>query len=88
MAGIIVIFFLKDKKLSPNTAQISEHINSSNKKNHSYDQMRKFIVNLGRRIFKNNHTSPCQLTHLQNLLLVSIVDTPENDLSNVIVNTS
>ena len=46
MAGIIVIFFLKDKKLSSRMDHISEHINSSNQKNYSYDKMSKMIFNL------------------------------------------
>ena len=32
MSGIIVIFVLRDKKLSSHMDQISEHINISNKK--------------------------------------------------------
>ena len=47
MTGIIVIFFLKDNKLSSNMDQISEHINSSNNKIHSYDKISKIILNLG-----------------------------------------
>ena len=49
MAGVIVIFVLNDKKLSSHMVQISEHINSSNSKIHSYYQMRKIIVNLGNK---------------------------------------
>ena len=62
---------------------ISEHINYSNHKIHSYDQMIKMIVNLGSKKLENNDTSTCQLTSLQSLLLMSIVDNPEKDLSNV-----
>ena len=62
--------------------QISEHINSSNNKIHSYDQMRKMVVNLGSKKGKNNYNSSPKLTCLQNSLLMSIVDTPEKDLSN------
>ena len=62
--------------------QISEHINSSNNKIHSYDQMRKMVVNLGSKKGKNNYKSSPKLTCLQNSLLMSIVDTPEKDLSN------
>ena len=47
------------------------------------NQMRKMIVNLVSNIFKNNNNSTCQLNHLQNLLLMIIVDTPEKDVSNV-----
>ena len=42
--------------------------------------MRKMIVDLGSK--NNENTSP-QLTRLHNLLLMSIVDTTENYLSNV-----
>ena len=62
--------------------QISEHINSSNQKIHSYDQMRKNIVNLGSNTCEENNNSTLQLNHLQNSLLMNIVDTPENDVSN------
>ena len=46
MAGIIVFFVLNDKKISSNMAHISEHINHSNHRIHSYIQMEKNIVNL------------------------------------------
>ena len=45
--------------------------------------MRKMIVNLGSKKRENNYTSTCQLTCLQNSLLMSIFDIPENGLSNV-----
>ena len=64
-------------------AQISEHINSSCHKIHYYDQKCKIIVNLGSKKCENNNNSTCQLSRLQNSLLISISDTPENDLSNV-----
>ena len=83
MTVIIVIFALNDKKLSPHMDHISEQINYSNHKTQSYDQMSKIIVNLGSNKFKNNDTSTCQLTRTQNLLLLSIVDTHEKDLSIV-----
>ena len=41
------------------------------------------IVNLGSEKCDNNNNSTCQLSRLQNSLLVSIVDIPEKDLSNV-----
>ena len=50
---------------------------------HSYDQMRKIIVNLGSKKPQNNNISKCQLNHLHNLLLMIIVDTPEKGVSNV-----
>ena len=40
-------------------------------------------VNLGSKKCENNNNSTCQLNHPQNLLLMSIVDTPEKDVSNV-----
>ena len=67
MAVIIVIFFLNDNKLSSHVSQISEHINSSNQKNHSYDQMVKVIVNLG--INKDKKNSSPQHTRLHHSLL-------------------
>ena len=63
--------------------QISEHIYSSNKKIHSYDQMRKNIDNLGSKKCENNNNSTYQLRQLKNSLLISIVDTTENYLPNV-----
>ena len=44
MAGIIVVFC---SQRSSHMSQRVEHINSLNQKIHSYDQMRKHIVNLG-----------------------------------------
>ena len=61
---------------------ISEHLNYSNAKIHSYDQMIKIIVNLVSTKCKNNNNSTCQLSCLHNLLFMSIVDTPEKDLSD------
>ena len=43
--------------------------------------MRKMIFNLGSKKCEKNST--CQLFHLQSLLLMIIVNTPENNLSNV-----
>ena len=45
--------------------------------------MSKIIVNLGSKKGKNNNNSTCQLSCLQNYLLMNIVDTPEKDLPNV-----
>ena len=83
MTGITVIFFLNDKKLSSHTAQIIEHINSSNQKNHSHDKSIKMDVNLGSKKCENNDTSICQLTRRHNSLLVSIVNTTDKYLSNI-----
>ena len=44
--------------------------------------MRKNIVNLGSNTGKKNDNSSTQLTYIQNSLLMSIFDTPENILSN------
>ena len=63
-------------------SQISEHLNSSNDKIHSRDQVSKIIVKLGVNKCKNNYTYTFQLARLQNWLLMSIFDTPEQDLSN------
>ena len=60
----------------------SEHINSSNQKNHYYDQMGKRIVNLSNNKYKNNNNSTCHINHIQKSLLMSTVDTPEKDASN------
>ena len=59
-------------------AQMSEHINSENQKFHCHDQMRRIIFNLGSKKCKDNNNSKLQLNHLQNSLLMSIVDTPES----------
>ena len=64
-------------------AHISEHIKASNQNFHSYDNIIKTIVNLISNKFENNNNSKCQLNHHHNSLLMSIVDTPENDASNI-----
>ena len=58
-------------------AQISELINSSNQRIHSYDQMIKMIANLGITKGENNDNSSPQLINIYNSLLMSIVDTPK-----------
>ena len=45
--------------------------------------MRKIIINLGSKKCENNNTCTFQLACINNSLLLSIVDTPEKDLSNV-----
>ena len=60
--------------------QISERITHSNHKIHSRDQMSRIIVNLGSKKCEDNNNSTYELNHLQNLLLTSIVETPENDV--------
>ena len=64
-------------------AQISKHIKSSNHNIHHYDQMIKIIVNLLSKKFKYKTNSTFQLNRLQKHLLMSIVDTPEKDVSKV-----
>ena len=63
--------------------RISEQSNSSNHKTYPHDQMVKIIVNLIYNKCKNKNNSTGHLNHIQKLLLMSIVDTPENDVSNV-----
>ena len=63
--------------------QISEYINFSNHRIHSYDKMRNMIVNLGSKKGKNNNNHSPQLTRIHNSLLITIVDTHENYLSNI-----
>ena len=63
--------------------QINEHNNSSNQNNCAHDKMIKMIINLGSKKYENKNTSSCQITRLQNLLLISIFYIPENYLSNV-----
>ena len=83
MAGIIVFIFSNGNKLSSHMDQISEHINSSKHKIQYFEKMIKITINLGSKKGKNNKNSLPQLTRLQNYLLMSVVDTPEKDLSNV-----
>ena len=45
--------------------------------------MGKMIVNLSNKIYENNNNSTGHLNHIQKLLLMSIVDTPEKDVWNV-----
>ena len=72
MAGKIFIFSSQQQNISSHMTQISEHINSSNHKIHSYDQMRKLIVKLGSKKGKNIDKYSFQLTGLQNPLLMNI----------------
>ena len=63
--------------------QISEHINSSNHKIQSYDQMGTMIVNLSNKKCKNNNKSTVNLNHIQKSFLIIIFKTPEKGVSNV-----
>ena len=66
MAYLFVIIFLGDKKLSSQMSQISEQIYSTDQKIHSYDQMRKIIVNLCSNKVDNNENSSPQIFPLYN----------------------
>ena len=82
MTGFIAFLVHNYKKLSSHLDQTSQKINSSNKRIHSYDQMRKRIVNLvGNKGHKNDNSYP-KLNNLQNILLMGIFDKPEKDLYN------
>ena len=61
-------------------AHISEHINSSNQKIYSYDQIGKMIVTLGNNKSKNNNNSKCHINNIQKSLLIIIVDTHEKNV--------
>ena len=50
---------------------------------HFYYQMIKLIVNLGSKKCEKSNNFTFQLSRIQNLLLMSIVDAPEKDVSNV-----
>ena len=63
-------------------SEINEHNNSSNHNIHSHGQMSKTILTFFKKFKNYNNYSP-ELFRLQNSLLMSIVDTPENYLSSV-----
>ena len=50
---------------------------------HSFNQMRKIVVNLGSDKGEKNDNFSTQLTHIHNSLLMSISNSPKNYLSNV-----
>ena len=66
MAGIILIFVINYTKLSSHMAQISEHTNSSNQKNHSHDQMGKMIAKLSNKTLENNNNSTGHFNQFRN----------------------
>ena len=76
---LLLFHVINDKKLSSHMAQISEQINYPNKKIHSYNQMRKMIIDIGSKKGENNDTYSPQITRLQNSLLMIIADTPAID---------
>ena len=80
---LLLFFVLGDKKLSSHIDQISEQINYSNQKIHSYNKIINMIVNLGSKKGKKNDNSSPQITCLYNSSLMSIVETLENNLSKV-----
>ena len=63
--------------------QVSENINYTNHKIHSYDQMRIMVVNLGGKKVDDYKKSSTKLSCPQNSLLMIIVDTTEKGLYNV-----
>ena len=74
-----LLFFVDSgNKLSSHMDHISEHINYSNHKIHSYDQMSKAIVNLDSKKWENNNNPTHKLNNIKSLLLMIIVDTPES----------
>ena len=79
----LLFFVIGEHKTSSHMAHIRDNINHWNHKTHSCDQTSKIIFNLCSKKCQKNDTSTCQLARLQNFLLISIVDTPEKDLSNV-----
>ena len=85
MDGRYHFYFLfpTNRKISSHMAQISKHNNSSIHKVYSYDQMIKMIVHIVSKKCENSDTYLCQLTYIYNSLLMSTVDTPENNLSYV-----
>ena len=64
-------------------SQISEHTKHSNHNIHYYDNMVIIIVNLINKKCKKHNNSTGHFNNIQRFLLMSIVDTPENDVSNV-----
>ena len=45
--------------------------------------MGKIIVNLGKKIWENSKNSKCHINNIHKSLLISIVDTPEKNVSNI-----
>ena len=64
---LLLFFVLGDKKLSSHIDQISEQINYSNQKIHSYNKIINMIVNLGSKKGKKGTTphpkSPVYIIH-------------------------
>ena len=60
--------------------KISEQINFTNNKIHSYDKTRKIIVNLGSKKCDNSDNYSHKISHIQNSLLMSIFETNDKDL--------
>ena len=83
IAFLYVIFCYEQNKLSSHMTQISQHINSTNEKNHSYNKTINCFVTIDSNKCDNNDNSYPQLYHIQNSVLMRIVDIPENNLSHV-----
>ena len=77
MECFIVFPLINVNILSSHMDQISQHINYSNHKIHSYYQIRMIIVNLSIKKGDKNYDSHPKLIHTQNTLLIRIVGTTE-----------
>ena len=69
MTGMIVIFLIKDTKLTSHIDKISEHINSLNEKNHSHVPMGKMIVNLINKKCKKHNNSTGHFNNIQRFFI-------------------
>ena len=79
----MLFFFSRKRKYHQIWLRLVNTLTPLIKTFNSYYQMIKIIVNLGSKKCENNDTSNFQITGLQNSLLMSIVKTPEKDLSNI-----
>ena len=70
-------------KISSRMNQISQHINIMSHKFHSYDQMIKMVVDLGRKKGDKNGDYYSKLMYLHNYLLMKNIDNPEKYVSHV-----
>ena len=74
----MIYFVLQEKNLSYYVKKPSDNIHVTDNKIHYFYQMGKFIADLGYNKESNSNTNSKQLPDVQNILLISIVDTPEN----------
>ena len=79
MAGIIVIFCLKQQKCFITYVSDQGTHQLLKSKHCSCD----LIINLGSNKYGSKNNSTCQMNNLHNSLLMSIIFTPEKYLSNV-----